>query len=59
MKSLIKYLNFKSIANGFGLRFSRSCIGKLDSIANETVQRACKKAKKEGASQLNPEHFDD
>ncbi len=58
MKSLIKYLNFKAIANGKGLRFSKSCVSKLDHITNETIEAACKKALEKGDTQLKPEHFD-
>jgi hypothetical protein len=58
MISIIKWTKLKEIAKSNGLRFSRSCVGKLDNITNKAVEAACKKAKEKGDSQLHPEHFD-
>ena len=58
MKPVIKFAGLKGIVNGKGLRISKACGSKLDSIVNKIIEQACIKAKEEKATQLNPEHFD-
>jgi len=58
MKPIIKFTSLKEIVNKAGLRISRDCHSKLDSITNKTIKEAVKKAKEEGARQLSPKHFE-
>lgn len=58
MKPVVKYAALKGIVNGKGLRISKACGSKLDSIVNKMIEQACAKALEEKATQLRPEHFD-
>ena len=59
MKPIIKFTSLKEIVNKKGLRISRDCHSKLDSITNKIIDRAVAKAKDDGARQLSPKHFEE
>lgn len=57
MVNLIKWNKLKEIVNSQGLRISRSCHAQVEGIAEERIEKAIQKAKKEKAKQLRPDHF--
>lgn len=57
MKPIIKFSSLKRIVNEAGLRISRDCHSKIDSITNKNIEAAIKKAKEDGSTQLKPSHF--
>ena len=59
MKPIIKFTSLKEIVNKKGLRISRDCHSKLDSLTNKLIDKAVEKAKEENARQLSPKHFEE